>query len=141
MGDGSVCRPLLYGAEGELSNERRPVAHHLPTGPGIARDTCQVEKMEISFLVLLISCYVDDLPNPSFRERLLAQAEQTQGEDEEEEVRTEREQELGAEAVCTRMLCALCKTFVCPINEAVVGVGGGVSGPAWLPGSILSCRC
>lgn len=42
--------------------------------------------------------------------------------------------------VCTRMLCAPCQPFVCPINEAVVvGVGGGVSGPARLPGSILSC--
>lgn len=37
------------------------------------------------------------------------------------------------------MLCALCQPFVCPINEAVVvGVGGGVSGPAWLLDSILS---
>lgn len=55
--------PFCSERKGELSNERRPVARHLPTGPGVARDTCQVEKMEISFLVLLISCYVDDLPS------------------------------------------------------------------------------
>lgn len=96
-----------------------------------------------------------------FRARRPTRAEQTQREDEEdeEEVRTEREQEPGAEAgmrqvflcaccVCVRLsvhtyaVCSVPAVCLSLINEAVVvGAGGGVSGPAWLLGSILSCRC